>query len=81
MIGGERHVQGKFRKEIINILLRKNLFLVIFLNNIAGRHLKRIECLPKGISPSTLLLSNNEISKVDNLQYFVHLQQVRRVKS
>ena len=43
----------------------------------AGRHLKRIECLPKGISPCTLLLSNNEISKVENLQYFAHLQQVR----
>ena len=39
--------------------------------------LKRIECLPKGISPHTLLLSNNEISKVENLQHFAHLQQAR----
>lgn len=46
----------------------------------AGRHLKRIECLPKGVSPYTLLLSNNEISVVENLQYFGHLQQVRNPK-
>ena len=43
---------------------------------VSDRGLKKIECLSKGISPCTLLLSNNEISKVENLQYFAHLQQV-----
>lgn len=44
--------------------------------NLSSRHLRRIERLPKGLSPSTLLLSNNEISKVENLQHFAHLQQL-----
>lgn len=44
--------------------------------NLSNHHLKRIECLPEGISAFTLLLSNNEISKLENLQYFAHLQQL-----
>ena len=44
---------------------------------IADHNLKTIGHLPKGVSPYTLLLSNNAISKVENLQYFIHLQQVR----
>ena len=45
--------------------------------SLSDRHLKRIERLSEGISPLTLLLSSNEISRVENLQYFAHLQQVR----
>lgn len=60
---------------VITIILFSRInFVVVFFSD---RHLRRIDCLPKGISPSTLLLSNNEISKVENLQYFAHLQQVR----
>ena len=43
--------------------------------SLSDRHLKRIERLSEGISPLTLLLSSNEISRVENLQYFAHLQQ------
>ena len=60
---------------VITIILFSRInFVVVFFSD---RHLRRIDCLPKGISPSTLLLSNNEISKVENLQYFANLQQVR----
>ncbi|XP_067027627.1 uncharacterized protein [Acropora muricata] len=44
--------------------------------NLSNRHLKRIERLSEGLSPLTLLLSSNEISRVENLQYFAHLQQL-----
>ncbi|XP_048577252.1 uncharacterized protein LOC116601131 [Nematostella vectensis] len=49
---------------------------IVAMLDLSNRGLRKIEPLPEGLSPQTLLYNNNEISKLENLQFFAHLQQL-----
>ena len=43
--------------------------------NLSGRELHKIDVVPD-INPVALILDNNNISRIENLQYYKGLQQV-----
>ena len=56
----------------INVLNIEHCFSVILL----GQRLERINPTQEGILHQTLILENNDITRIENLQHFAHLQQV-----